>query len=93
MNCMQQMTHQTHINHGRHISTVSIKKQSHTRTDPLTDILNNINKNPTAYVTAHASSKNNHSGQCHEQTNNSQNGEAKDKEQYNAVADNKDKKI
>ena len=26
-------------------------KQSYTRTDPLADILENINKNPTAYAT------------------------------------------
>ena len=53
-------------------------KQSHTRTDPLADILNNINKNPTAYVTTNAPSNNSHSGQYHEQTNTSQK-EANDK--------------
>ena len=61
-------------------------KQFHTRTDPLADILSNINKNSTAYVTAKAPSNNSHSGQYHEQTNTSQNEEAKDKEQYNTVA-------
>ena len=55
-------------------------KQSHTRTDPLTHILNNINKNSTAYVTTNAPSNNSHSGQYHEQTNTSQKEEAKDKE-------------
>ena len=47
-------------------------KQSHTRTDPLADALNNINKNSTAYVTTKAHSNNNYSGQCHEQINSSQ---------------------
>ena len=62
-------------------------KQSHTRTDPLADILNNINKNSTAYVTTNAPSNNSHSGQYQEQTNTSQKEEAKDKEQNNTVAD------
>ena len=39
-----------------------------------------------AYVTANAPSNNSHSGQYHEQTNTSQKEEAKDKEQYNTVA-------
>ena len=38
-------------------------KQSHTRTDPLADILNNINKLSTAYITVNAPSNNSHSGQ------------------------------
>ena len=29
-------------------------KQFNAGTDPLTEILNNINKNPTAYINAHA---------------------------------------
>ena len=62
-------------------------KQSHTRTDPLVDILNNINKNSAAYVTTIAPSNNSHSGQYHELTNTSQKEKAKDKEQYNTVAD------
>ena len=42
-------------------------KQSNTRTDPLLDILNNINKNPTAYTTVQTPSSNNISGQYNEQ--------------------------
>ena len=61
-------------------------KQSHTRTDLLVDIHNNIHKNSTAYVTTNAPSNNSHSGQYHDQTNTSQQEEAKDKEQFNTVA-------
>ena len=51
------------------------------------DILNNIHNNSTAYVTTNAPRNNSHSGQYHDQTNTSQKGEEKDKEQYNTVAD------
>ena len=63
-------------------------KQSYTRTDPLTDILENINKNPTAYATVQTPIINNISEQCNDQSNNSQKEEAMDKEQYNTRADN-----
>ena len=59
-------------------------KQSHPRTDPLADILNNINKNPVVYTSNH----NDHRGQGHQQTNNNQIGEARDKEQNSAVVNN-----
>ena len=51
-------------------------KQSNTRTDPLADILSNINKNPTAYATVQTPNINNSS----EQSNSRQKEEAKDKE-------------
>ena len=63
-------------------------KQSYTRTDPLAEILSNINKNPTAYATVQTPRINNISEQCNEQSNNSQKEEVKDKEQYNTRADN-----
>ena len=62
--------------------------QSNTRTDPLADILSNINKNPTAYATIQTPNINNSSGQYNEQSNSSQKGEAKDKEQYNTRPNN-----
>ena len=63
-------------------------KQSNTRTDPLVDIHSNINKNPTAYTTVQTPNINNSSGQYHEQSNSSQQEEAKDKEQYNTSPNN-----
>ena len=68
----------------RHQST----KQSNTRTDPLADILSNINKNPTAYATVQTPNINNSSGQYNEQSNSSQKEEAKDKKQYNTRPNN-----
>ena len=44
-------------------------KQSNAGTDPLADILSNINKNPTAYTTVQTPSINNISGQYDEQSN------------------------
>ena len=92
---IQLTTNSRQITHNRqHIKPTSITadtslqyhttKQSHTRTDPLADILNNINKNSMA----HTSNNKDHSGQCHQQTNNNQKGEARDKEQNSAVANN-----
>ena len=66
-------------------------KQSNTRTDPLADILNNINKIPTAYTTVQTPSSNNISGQYNEQPSSSKKEEAKDKEQYNSKVDNNHK--
>ena len=37
---------------------------------------------------AYTSNHNDHSGQCHQQTNNNQKGEARDKEQNSTVANN-----
>ena len=47
-------------------------KQSCTRTDPLADIFENINKNPTAYASVQTPIINNISEQCNDQSNNSQ---------------------
>ena len=63
-------------------------KQLHTRTNPLADILNNINKNLTPYVNMNTNSSNKHSGQQHQQANNNEKGEARDKEQNSTVANN-----
>ena len=45
-------------------------KQSNTKTDPLTEILNNINRNPAIYTTIQARSINNTCEQYNEQTTN-----------------------
>ena len=66
-------------------------KQSHTWTDPLAGILNNINNNPDAYGNAYANSKNSHSAQYNHPTNNNQKGEAMDMEQNSIVANNRQK--
>ena len=63
-------------------------KQPNARADPLMEVLNNINKNPMAYPSTHASKENNHNRQYNEQTSSSQKEEEKDKEQYNTVAIN-----
>ena len=63
-------------------------KQANAGADLLTEVLNNINKNPMAYISAHASKQNNHNSQCNEQTSSNQKEEEKDKEQYNTVAIN-----
>ena len=63
-------------------------KQANTGADPLMEVLNNINKNPMAYISTHASKENNHNSQYNEQTSSSQKEEEKDKEQYNTVAIN-----
>ena len=63
-------------------------KQSYTRTDSLVDILESINKNPTAYTTVQKPIVNNIGEQFNNQSNNSQKGEAMDREQYNIRADN-----
>ena len=70
MNHAQQMTHQTHINDSRHIPEVQCNKQSHTWTDPLADILNNINNNPEVYANAYTNSTNSHSAQHNHPTKN-----------------------
>ena len=49
-------------------------KQSCTRTDPLVDILSNINNNPAAYTNAYIDNNNSHSAQCSQQTNNTEKG-------------------
>ena len=46
-------------------------KQSNTRTDPLADIINNINKNPTAYATVQTPSSSNNGGQYTEKPSSS----------------------
>ena len=56
-------------------------KQSNVKSDPLVDILNNINKNPTACANVLTSNVNNSDVQYHEQINSDQKQEAKDKEQ------------
>ena len=63
-------------------------KQSNAGADPLMEILNNINKNPMAYINTHAYKENNHNSQYNEGTISSQKEEEKDKEQYNTVAGN-----
>ena len=63
-------------------------KQSNTRTDPLADILSNINKNPTAYATVQTPNINYSGGQYNKQSNSSQKEEEKDKEQYNTRPNN-----
>ena len=63
-------------------------KQANAEADPLMEVLNNINKNPMAYISTHASKQTNHNSQCNEQTSSNQNEEENDKEQYNTVAIN-----
>ena len=63
-------------------------KQANAGAGPLTEVLNNINKNPMEYIRAHAFKQNNHNSQCNEQTSSNQKEEEKDKEQYNTVAIN-----
>ena len=63
-------------------------KQTNIGADPLMEVLNNINKNPMAYISTHPSKQNNHNSQCNEQTSSNQKEEEKDKEQYNTVAIN-----
>ena len=60
-------------------------KQSCTRTDPLADILNNINNNPAAYTKAYIDNNDSHSAQCNQQTNNTQKGKAIDKKEQSSV--------
>ena len=55
-------------------------KQFYTRTDPLVDILENINKNPKAYATVQTPIAHNMDEQFNDQLNKSQKGEAMDKE-------------
>ena len=66
-------------------------KQANVGTDPLMGELNNINKNPMAYIRPHASKQNNHNSQCNEQTSSNQKEEELDKEQYNTGAINNKK--
>ena len=63
-------------------------KHSNTRTDPLTEILNNINKNPMAYINTHVYKENNYYSQYNEQKISNQKEEPEDKKQYNTVAGN-----
>ena len=63
------------------------KKQSNIKTDPLTEILNNINRNPAIYTTRQASNINNTSEQYNEQTANKIVQEEADIGQYNKKAD------
>ena len=63
-------------------------KQANAGADPLMEVLNNINKNPMAYISAHASKENNHNNQYNEQTSSSHKEEEKGKEQYNTMAVN-----
>ena len=63
-------------------------KHSNIKTDRLVEILNTINKNPTAYAIRQTTNINNKDGQCNEQINNkNQQQEAKDKEQCTKRAD------
>ena len=60
-------------------------EQSHTRMDPLADILNNINNNPVAYANAYTNNNNNSSAQCSQQTNNTQKGKAMNNKEQSCV--------
>ena len=51
------------------------------------DILNNINKNPTAYANVQTPNINNSDGQYHEQINSDKKQEAKDQEQCVKMTD------
>ena len=76
------VTADTYIQHN-------VTKQSHTRMDPLADILNNINKNLVACTSAYNNNNINSSAQCIQQTNNTHKGKAMDnKEQNSIVASN-----
>ena len=63
-------------------------KQHHTRTDPLADILNSINKTPTPYVNVQTNSSDNQSRQYEQHPSHKQKGEAQDKEHNKAVTNN-----
>ena len=63
-------------------------KESYARTDPLADILNNINKNLMAYIETQTNKNSNHDGQFHQQTDSNQKGEVRDREQHNEMANN-----
>ena len=52
------------------------------------EVLNNINKNPMADISTHASKENSHYSQYNEQTGSSQKEKEKGKEQYHTVAIN-----
>ena len=45
-------------------------EQSNTKTDPLTEILNNINRNPAIYATRQTRNTNDTGGQYNDQTTN-----------------------
>ena len=62
-------------------------KQSNTKTDPLTEILNNINRIPAIYATRQARNTNNTCGQYSEQTTNKTIQEEANIEQDNKKAD------
>ena len=59
-------------------------KQQNTRADPLADILNNITKNPAAYITIQIPN-------IWGQSDNKLKEEAKDKEQHSSKATNSDR--
>ena len=62
-------------------------KQSSIKTDPLVDILNNINKNPAAYTNKQALNRNSKDEQCNDQrSNKSLQQEAKAIDQCNKMA-------
>ena len=63
-------------------------KQSNTKTDPLAEILNNINRNPAIYATRQARNINRTCGQYNEQTTNKTVQEEANIEQDNKKAEN-----
>ena len=63
-------------------------KQGCTRTDPLADILNNINKTMTANVNTHTHSSNKQSGYYEQQSSHNQEEEANDEEYKKTVTKN-----
>ena len=63
-------------------------KQGCTRTDPLADILNNINKTMTANVNMHTHSSNKQSGHYEQQSSHNQEGEENDEEHKKTVTKN-----
>ena len=63
-------------------------KQHCTRTNPLADILNGINKTPAAHVNVQTNSSDNKSRQYEQHPSQKQKGEAQDKEHSKAVTNN-----
>ena len=76
MHHMQQMIHKTTTITAETYLQYKSAKQGPTRTDPLVDILNNINKTTTANVNAHTYSSNNQSRHYKQQSSLNQEGEA-----------------
>ena len=86
MHFKKQTAHKTHYSDNRYISTAPIKKLSNKTTDPLGEILKNINSNPALYTTEQVTSTSNTCHQYEEQNTTKHVQKEADIEQYHKKA-------